>query len=81
MTNEQKIASAKFSAIISEIKKIIREKKGAKLSSEEIKKIDLLIADARKIVKDNPKLAFASVLNLVLNFVRGSKVGFYKVIG
>ena len=81
MTNEQKIAAAKFSAIISEIKKIIRERKGAKLSSEESKKIDLLISEAKKLAQNNPRLAFATILNMTLNFLKGSKVGFYKVIG
>ena len=81
MTNEQKVAAAKFSAIIAEIKKIIREKKSFKLNADEQRRIDLLIADAKKLAKDNPKLAFASVLNLTLNFLKGSKVGFYKVIG
>lgn len=81
MTNEQKIAAAKFSAIIAEIKKIIREKKSFKLNADEQRRIDLLIADAKKLAKDNPKLAFASILNLTLNFLKGSKVGFHKVIG
>ena len=81
MTEQQKVAAAKFSSIIAEIKKVIREKKGVKLSSDEQRKINSLIADAQRLVKENPKLAFASILNLTLNFLKGSKVGFYKVIG
>ena len=81
MTEQQKIASAKFSAIIAEIKQIIRENKSFKLSPENQRKINLLIAEAQKLAKDNPKLAFAGILNMTLNFLKGSKLGFYKVIG
>ena len=43
MTEQQKIASAKFSAIISQIKQIIRENKSFKLSPENQRKINLVI--------------------------------------